>query len=73
MFNNPFVRAAGIVAICYLLLQALGWGLNSLSVIAGSFSFWVRYTLVPHAWQIGLAAGVAYMVITALTTSRDRY
>ncbi|HEY9631127.1 MAG TPA: hypothetical protein V6C84_27875 [Coleofasciculaceae cyanobacterium] len=72
MFNNPFVRAAGIFAICYFLLQALGWGLTSVAAIANSFGYWVRYVLVPHAWQIGLAAGVAYMVITALTTSRDR-
>ncbi|MBD3884583.1 hypothetical protein IFO70_22850 [Phormidium tenue FACHB-886] len=72
MFNNPFVRAAGIVAICYVLLQALGWGLKSLAAIAGSFSAWIRFILVPHAWQIALAAGVAYMIITALTTSRDR-
>lgn len=73
MFNNPFIRAAGIFAICFILLQALGWALTSLVTIASSFSYWVRYVLVPHAWQIGLAAGVAYLVVTAMTTSRDRY
>jgi hypothetical protein len=72
MFNNSFARAVGIVAICYLLLQTLGWGLDSLAAIASGFSFWIRYTLVPHAWQFGLAAGAAYLIMTTMT-SRERY
>jgi hypothetical protein len=71
MFNNPFVRAAGIVAICYVLLNALGWGLDSVLTLLNSFSWWVRFTLAPHAWQIGVAIAVAYLVLTAMTTSRD--
>ncbi|HEY9752770.1 MAG TPA: hypothetical protein V6C46_07455 [Coleofasciculaceae cyanobacterium] len=71
MFNNPFVRAAGLVAICYIVLQALGWVLRSIAVISTSFSYWIRHTLIPHAWQIGLAIGVIYLVLTALTSSRN--
>ena len=71
MFSNPFVRAIGLVALCYLVLQALGWGLNSLSILAASFSYWVRFTLIPHGWQIALAIGVVYLLLTAVTTSRD--
>lgn len=71
MFNNPFVRAMGLMAICYLVLQALGWGLNSLVYLTQGFSFWVKYTLIPHAWQIALAIGVIYLLLTAVTTSKD--
>lgn len=71
MLNNPFIRAIGLVALCYLLLQALGWGLHSAALLADSFSYWVKYILIPHAWQIGLAVGVAYLILTAVTTSRD--
>lgn len=71
MLNNPFVRAIGLVAICYLVLQALGWGLNSVAALAQSFSFWVRYILIPHAWQIALASGVIYLLFTAVATSKE--
>ncbi|MBC7824384.1 MAG: hypothetical protein H7126_10970 [Candidatus Parcubacteria bacterium] len=61
MFSNPF----------YVLLLTVGWGLHSVATILDSFSGWVRYTLVPHSWQIGIAIGVAHLVTTAMTTSRN--
>ncbi len=71
MSRNPFLRAIGLVAVIYIILKALSWGANSAFWILQSLSYWVRWTLLPHAWQVALAAGVIYLLLTALTTSKD--
>lgn len=70
MFNNRFIQALGLVAACFLLLQGTAWILNSLLRITAGFGYWLRYVLMPHAWQIAIAVGVIYLLLNAL--SRDR-
>jgi hypothetical protein len=71
--NSRFINALGIVAACYILLQALFWITNSAFWITQSFGYWLRYILLPHTWQIAIAAGVIYLLYTALTSGRSRF
>lgn len=70
MFNNRFLQALGVVAACFLLLQGGFWILNSLLRISFGFGAWLRYTVMPHTLQIAIAAGVIYLLLTALTNGR---
>jgi uncharacterized membrane protein YjjP (DUF1212 family) len=73
MLNDRFIQALGIVAACFLLLQGGLWILNSLLRISSGFGYWLQYTLMPHAWQIAIAAGVIYLLLNALTNGRRRF
>ncbi|NJO78459.1 MAG: hypothetical protein HC827_07985 [Cyanobacteria bacterium RM1_2_2] len=70
MFNNRFIQALGVVAACFLLLKGASWILSSLLRISAGFGYWLRFTLMPHAWQIAIAAGLIYLLLTALTNGR---
>ena len=70
MLNSRFLQALGIVALCFLLLQGLSWILNSLLNISAGFSNWLRYNLLPHTWQIAIAAGVIYLLLNAVFSNR---
>jgi hypothetical protein len=70
MFNSRFIQALGVVAACFLLLQGASWILSSLLKISAGFGSWLQYALLPHTWQIAIAAGVIYLLLTALTNGR---
>ncbi|MCU0527453.1 MAG: hypothetical protein MUF72_21820 [Elainella sp. Prado103] len=70
--NSRFINALGIVALCYILLQLFTWIMNSLFRITAGLGSWLRYTVAPHAWQIAIAAGVIYLLYTAVTTGGRR-
>ncbi len=71
--NNAFLKALGIVALCYIVLQAFSWILSSLFRITQGLGYWVRYTLIPHSWQIAIAIGIVYLLYTALNGRRGDY
>ena len=70
MLNGRFIQALGIVAACFLLLQGAAWILNSLLRISSGLGYWLQSVLLPHAWQIAIAAGVIYLLMMALTNGR---
>lgn len=72
MFNNPFIRAAGVAAIAYLILRSLTWALFAFANIAQSFAFWLKWNFVPWSEEIAIGLGVAFLIFIAVTTSRDR-
>jgi hypothetical protein len=71
--NSRFINALGIVALCYIMLQALSWITISIFRITQGLGYWMRYTLLPHAWQIAIAMGLVYLVYTAATSEGRRY
>ena len=72
MFNNPFIRAAGIAAIAYLIFKVLAQALFAFAQVAQSFSYWVKWHFVPWSEEVAIGLGVAFLIFTAVTTSRDR-
>ncbi len=71
--NHAFLKALGIVALCYFVLQALTWIATSLFSITQGLNYWLLYTLLPHAWQIAMAIGIIYLLLTAVTGRRGSY
>lgn len=72
LFNNPFVRAVGVAAIAYGIFQLLAQALYAFARIAESFSRWVKWSFLPWSDEIAIGLGVAFLIVTAVTTSRDR-
>jgi hypothetical protein len=70
LFNNDFVKAAGLAAIAYVLFQLLAQALYAFARIAESFSHWVKWSFLPWSEEIAIGLGVAFLVVTAVTSSR---
>jgi hypothetical protein len=71
--NHAFLKALGLVALCYITLQALSWIFSSVFRITQGLGYWFRYTLMPHTWQIAIAIGIVYLLYTAATDRRGRF
>ncbi len=71
--NSRFINALGIVALCYITLQAFSWITVSVLRITQGFGSWIRYTVLPHTWQIAIAVGLVYVLYTAATSGRTRF
>ncbi len=69
--NNPFVRAVGITAIAWALLQGIVYVLDALVKLMSSLATWTRIFFVPYSIQVAIGIGVVYLLYTAVTTSRD--
>jgi DMSO/TMAO reductase YedYZ heme-binding membrane subunit len=69
--NNPFVRAVGITAIAWALLQGIVYVLDALVKLMSSLATWTRIFFVPYSIQIAIGIGVVYLIHTAVTTSKD--
>ena len=69
--NNPFIRAVGITAIAWILLQGLTYILDALVKLMSSLAVWTRVFFVPHSIQLAIGIGIVYLIYTAVTTSRD--
>ncbi|MFB2919923.1 MULTISPECIES: hypothetical protein [Aerosakkonema] len=72
MFNNPFIRAAGVAAIAYVLFKVLVQALFAFAQITQSFAYWLKWHFVPWSEEIAIGLGLAFLILTAVTTSRDR-
>lgn len=72
MLNNPFIRAVGVAAVAYLILRALSWALFAFANVAQSFATWTKFYFIPWSEEIAIGLGVALLIFTAVTTSRDR-
>lgn len=69
--NNPFIRAAGITAIAWALLQGLTYILDALAKLATVAAVWTRAFFIPYSTQVAIGIGLIYLLYTAVTTSRD--
>jgi DMSO/TMAO reductase YedYZ heme-binding membrane subunit len=69
--NNPFVRAVGIVAIVWALLQGLSYVLDALVKLVTTAAIFTRAYFIPYSTQVAIGLGVVYLIYTAITTSRD--
>ena len=69
--NNPFIRAFGIAAIAWVLLQGLNLILDALVRLMTSFAFWVRIFFIPHSTEVAIGIGVIFLIFTAVTSSKD--
>ena len=72
MFNNPFIRAAGVAAIAYLIFRSLSWALFAFASVAQSLAYWTKWYFIPWSEEVAVGLGVAFLIFTAVTTSRDR-
>lgn len=70
LFKNKFVQAVGVAAIVYLLFIALSWSFGLILSILESFARWYRYTFIPYADETAIAIGLAYLIISAVISSR---
>ena len=71
LLNNPFIRAVGIAAIAWALLQGITYILDALVKLMSSLAIWTRVFFVPYSIQVAIGIGVVYLIYTAVTTSRD--
>lgn len=71
MFNNPFIRAAGVAAIAYLIFRSLGSVLFAFANVAQSFASWTKWYFIPWSEEIAIGLGIAFLIFTAVTTSRE--
>jgi len=69
--RNSFLQAVGIAAFVYLVLQALGWGIEATLNMLESFARWYRFHGIKWAEEAALAIGAAYILIAALVSSRS--
>lgn len=70
LFKNTFIQALGVAALVYLVLQAFGWGLESILHILESFSRWYRYSGSKWLEEIAIAAGAGFLLIAAVINSK---
>lgn len=69
--NNPFIHAVGFATIAYVLFQLLARGLYAFSTIAASLATWTKYSFLPWSEELAIGLGVAFLLVTAVTTSRN--
>lgn len=65
------MQAVGAGAIAYLILQALGWGIDALLRLLETFARWYRLHGVPWAEEAAIAAAVIYLIVAAVLNSRS--
>ena len=70
LLRNQFIQALGVAAFVYLLLQAFGWGLESILSIVSSFARWYRYYGSQRLEEIALAAGAVYLLVISVVNSK---
>jgi hypothetical protein len=70
LLNNRFVQCLGVGALFYLLLQLLALSINSVLKILESFAYWYRMHAMPHAGFIAIMAGIAYLLVFGVFSSR---
>jgi len=71
LLKNRFVQSVGVAAIAYILLQALGWGVESILRLIESFSRWYRFYAIAWIEEASIAFGVFWFVISAVSSSKD--
>jgi hypothetical protein len=71
LFKNRFVQSVGVAAIAYILLKALGWGVESILRLIESFSQWYRFYAIDWIEEVSIAFGIFWFVISAVSSSKD--
>jgi DMSO/TMAO reductase YedYZ heme-binding membrane subunit len=69
--NNPFIRAVGITAIAWALLQGLSYVLDAVVKLVSVAAIWTRAFFIPYSTQVAIGIGVVYLLYTAVTSSKD--
>lgn len=73
LFKNTFIQALGIAALVYLMLQALGWGIESILRALEGFSRWYRYSGSKWLEEVAIVAGLVYLLFAAVVNSRNSH
>ncbi|NJL02513.1 MAG: hypothetical protein HC910_18880 [Spirulinaceae cyanobacterium SM2_1_0] len=71
LFDNVFVQSLGVGAAVYLILKALGWGIEAILRILEGFSRWYRFSAIGWAEEAAIAIGVVYLLVAAIASSRS--
>ncbi len=71
LLKNRFVQSVGVAAIVYILLQALGWGIESILRLIESFSRWYRFYAIHWIDEASIALGILWFLISAVFSSKD--
>jgi ABC-type multidrug transport system permease subunit len=71
LLKNRFVQSLGVGAFFYLLMLSVNWVMLFTLRILESFSGWYRYRAAPYSFQISLGVTLAYLLITAVISSRE--
>ncbi len=69
LFKNRFIQSVGVAAIVYIIFQALAWALEAILNILESFARWYRIHGIDLAEEVAIAAGVIFLIISAITSS----
>ena len=69
--NNPFVRAVGIAAIAWALLQGATYVLDALVNLVTTAAIFTKAFFIPYSTQVAIGIGAIYLLYTAVTTSKD--
>ncbi len=72
LLKNQFVQALGVVALVYLILQAIGWGTEAILNILESFSRWYRFYGLKWSEEAALAFGLLFLLLSAVANSKNR-
>lgn len=71
LFQNKFVQAAGVGAVVYLALRALGWAIEAILIMFETFSRWYRLQGLPWAEEAAIAIAIIYFIVIAVTNSKS--
>lgn len=71
LLNNVFVQSLGVGAAVYLILKALGWSIEAILRILESFSRWYRFSAIGWAEEAAIAAGIIYLMVAGIMSSRS--
>ncbi len=71
LLKNSFVQSVGVAAITYLLLLAIGWGIEAILRIIESFSQWYRYYAINWIEEAAIALGIIWFIISAVSSSKE--
>jgi len=65
LLKNSFIQSVGVAAIAYILLLALGWGIEAILRLIESFSRWYWIE------EAAIALGIIWFLISAVSSSKD--
>jgi hypothetical protein len=71
LLKNSFIQSVGVAAIAYILLLALGWGIEAILRLIESFSRWYRFYAINWIEEAAIALGIIWFLISAVSSSKD--
>lgn len=71
LFHNRFVRAVGVGVVCYAALWAFALSVDLVAGIIQSVMHWYRYDFMQAAEELSIVAGLLYLLLAAVVSSRS--